>query len=70
MIVHEHAQFLLGNRKFRDTAIQTDQKLRKDPHYGFVQTLEASKVNGDLPIKIALIQRFTRLARHLFFAPF
>jgi hypothetical protein len=51
--VHEHIQFLLGNRKFREATIQTDQKLWKNPNYGFVQPFESREVNRNLTVERA-----------------
>jgi hypothetical protein len=60
----EYAQLGLGNGKFRDAAIQTNQEPWKHPHDGLVQTLESREMNGEFAVKLAPVLRSARLARH------
>ena len=60
----KNLQLPLGNGELGEAAIQTDQKLWKDPHYGFVQTREAGEMNDNFPVESALILRLARLASH------
>ena len=43
-----------GPCKFSEATIQTDQKLWKNRNYGFVQTVESGKVDGDFRCEITL----------------
>ena len=52
---HELSEFGFGNCKFREATIQTDQKLWKNPNYGFVQSFESREVNRNLTIERALV---------------
>ena len=53
--LHEDAYFLSRNGELRKATIQADQKLWKDPHDGFAQTLEPRKMNGDFSVEVALV---------------
>jgi hypothetical protein len=52
---HKLQQFGFRNRKFREATIQTDYKLRENPHRGLVQTLDAGKMDGDFTVEITLV---------------
>src|SRR5271169_3054218 len=50
-------QFLLRDAKLRRAAFQTDQKLRENPDAGFVQILEAAKMDDHFGCKFRFMTR-------------
>jgi hypothetical protein len=62
--LHQLPEFGFGNCKFREAAIQTDQKFWIDPHDGLLQTIESGEMNSNFPVENTLISRLARLARH------
>ena len=39
IVLRHLVQFVSGNFKFGEATVQADQKLWKDPHYRFIQTI-------------------------------
>ena len=48
-------QLPFRNDELRGTAMQADHELRKNPHDGFVQTLESPEVDGNFAVEHALL---------------
>jgi len=53
--VRKDLQFSFRHGELREAAMQTDHELRKNPHDGFVQTIEAGKMDGSFAVEHALL---------------
>jgi hypothetical protein len=51
----ELAQLLVGNCKFSNATIQTDNKLWKYPHYGLVNIFQFQKMDTHLRSELPLV---------------
>jgi hypothetical protein len=51
----KNLQLPFGNGELSEAAMQTDQKLWKDPHDRFVQSFESREVNRNLTIEGAMV---------------
>jgi hypothetical protein len=57
-------QFSFRHGEFRETTMQTDHELRKNPHDGFVETFDSAEMDGNFAVEHALLIGLASFAGH------